>query len=816
MSSCPPDGSPDSPIAVLGEWPGREELRRGRGFVGPAGKILWPRLNARSILRGSCYVSNWSKEEVDPKKLKPGGTANLDQALRDELAETNCKLVLSAGANVTRALLSDIPEFAGWPIELDWCHGQWFNWRGRLVLPCFNPAGALRDPASFQYTEEDLGVFGSSERRVQLPVPCKQNFLGGLRFFDGWVCGLDTEGTVADPYTVQVAVSAEDVWIGCCDDKNDMAELHEFIKRCPLVVLHNALWDLEVLAAVGIDLDQMGVKYADTMNLAYVRNEAGQSLKTLARRHLRWEMVDYEDLVAPYHLAALEVLADEKIQAGISIEMRPFGRKRKDGTKDERPVVVLTDEAKSFQRGLVSVDPRKTLREKLGVDSHPSMVPWPRLKVYACRDAQATLALWQLFSSFCSQEDRAVYEHDMRVKPYLRRMRQVGLKTDPAQVDRAQLIVEAMTAHELEQATIEGLDINFNSGDQVSMMLTAEGYTTGKHRTKKGRPSTGKKGLKAAEKEGSRVGYFTIRVRELSKVSSTYLSKIPGFTQADGRIHPRVRDTRVPSGRLATHSPNLMAFPKRSDIGLLVRSCVVAEEGRLLGSWDLSQIELRVLAHESQDERMVRAFLDGLDLHQQTADNLKIPRNPCAKVMNFMVVYGGGPEKFLEEMAAEGQGGWDLETATQALRDWFKLYPGVAKYRDTVAEEMRETGGTRDRLGRFRRLPAIYLTDWGWPCSKLREEAIRQGVNHKIQGQAQAVIKDAMVRVWQTVLPTIQRYGYCEPLLQIHDELLLEFESWMWGELNPLMLEALCAGRDQFCIPILAEGKYGQNWAALK
>jgi uracil-DNA glycosylase family 4 len=818
-----PDGSSTSPYAIVGEAPGKEEVFQGKGFVGPSGKILWPLLGRKGIIRALCYVSNWSKEPLPESKKTKGLPPELIEAnniaIRAELAEIPSPRILLVGAWITKAVLSDIPEYRDWPIEMEWCHGQWFEWRGKLVMPCWHPASALYSSDSLQWTNEDIEAFVEKTPTPTWPVLTTQIYLKSLRGYHGSRCAIDTEGYVSKPYTVQVAFSPHHAWLGRADDPVAMAELRAFLPTCPLVIFHHALHDLEVLAAppISIDLDKLGVPYTDTMNMAYVQGEAGQSLKTLARRHLRWYMKDYDDLVRPYHEAIVRTEARNRLDSPSAYDL--VWKEQKTKAKNPKPPrleIVKTRETVLIENALRSEN-HELLAERVGISSSPEMIPFDELKVYGCRDALSTYALYVFYQMRLSARDQAVLAHDIAVKPYLRRMHQVGLAVDKTEIECASVVVESELSVLKDQAIAEGFDINFNSGDQVAIMLDTEGKNgfESKRRTKTGRQSTGKKSLKAAEKNGSRVAYYTIRIRELGKLKGTYLEKIEGFLWEDERMHPNIRDTRVPSGRLAMYSPNLMAFPKRGERGLLVRRCVVPALGRVIGSWDLSQIELRVLADESRDERMVRAFLEGRDLHQETADNLRIPRNPCAKVMNFLIVYGGGPEKFLEEMAAEGQSGWDIVNARQALDDWFRLYPGVKKYRLVVADEIRQTGGARDALGRFRRLPAIYLPSKNWPCGKLHEEAIRQGVNHKIQGRAQQVEKNGMKHVWDYVIPSLQPLGFYEPLLQIHDELLFELDEDLWDLANSLMLEALCSDSNQFVVPILAEGKKGRNWADL-
>jgi DNA polymerase-1 len=242
-----------------------------------------------------------------------------------------------------------------------------------------------------------------------------------------------------------------------------------------------------------------------------------------------------------------------------------------------------------------------------------------------------------------------------------------------------------------------------------------------------------------------------------------------------------------------------------------------------MASFDLSQIEYRITAALSQDAGMLEAYRSGRDLHHATVERVfggdPSMRAP-AKTVNFLMLYGGGAKNLFEGLIQNGVVNEDrsprftLSACGGMIQDWFQAYPGVRGLIDRTAEFIRSTGYSRTELGRRRYLPAIYLS--GDRLDYLREEAVRQGFNHVIQGTAQEVIKRAMVRVWEKVCGPMHRGGTIDPLLQYHDELVFQGPEGCFEEAKGVITEAMCADSKRFGIPIESKMVVGKDWGSLK
>jgi DNA polymerase-1 len=326
-------------------------------------------------------------------------------------------------------------------------------------------------------------------------------------------------------------------------------------------------------------------------------------------------------------------------------------------------------------------------------------------------------------------------------------------------------------------------------------------------KTSTGNPSTGKDALLAS---GDSIAKMIIKYRELDKLKSTYLGKIPQFVSADdGRIHARWQMGFVPSGRLSCRDPNLMAFPKRTAEGKLIRQAFVAPEGWLLGAWDLSQIELRVLAHESQDDKLLAVFRENRDLHQDTADGLGVSR-AFAKSINFLMSYLGGPETLSAKLASQGVKKSSAE-CHEIIAAWYDRYSGVREYSaEYIRGCVRAGGVARSWTNRPRNVAGVLLTGYQYPSTAMRADAERKAVNHAIQAGAQDLIKMAMVSILNTVLP--KYHGKAKPVLQIHDELAFEVHESVKHEFEHDVLDAL-TNTITLRVPVEADGGYGRCWS---
>ena len=280
--------------------------------------------------------------------------------------------------------------------------------------------------------------------------------------------------------------------------------------------------------------------------------------------------------------------------------------------------------------------------------------------------------------------------------------------------------------------------------------------------------------------------------------------------------------TRVVSGRLAGR---VLTWPARTKDGLRLRDCFPAPPGWMYGSWDLSQIELRLAAGFSQDKLMLKAFWDGLDLHQQSASALfgvpyeqvdKLSQRTPTKTVSYLVLYGGGEDKLFTELKIMGVQGFDRPASGKIIRDWLELYEGLDRYITRQTEKSRARGYAETWTGRRRYLPGMNLIGRHWPCSKLREEAERQGFNMEIQGGAQDLLKECEVRVME-VKKDLNAMGVgFEPCLQLHDEVVALVKKEHWEVTNSFMRAAMQDGVVRWGVPLECEGKMADTWGGLK
>ena len=366
-------------------------------------------------------------------------------------------------------------------------------------------------------------------------------------------------------------------------------------------------------------------------------------------------------------------------------------------------------------------------------------------------------------------------ELDLATWPIFSKMSRRGLLVSFDKMEA--LLADVQAQMEEQLALIEcfaGRKLNPMSGDDVARWMV-EQHMGGKH-TKGGRLTTGKQALQQHEHP---VLDAVLSYRGLEKLESTFILPTLEIAKRDpapggGIIHPRWRLTKVRSGRVASESPNLLAFPSRTEMGKRVRSCFIARPGFKLISADYSQLEPRTSAVLSQDERLLAIYREGRDLYIEVGTDLGVPRT-VAKTLTLGTFYGMGGQKLFESLVAEGvvQGDpsvpvFDLETCDALLKRWFEVYSGVKRLVDETVVAARQAGGWAYTVGgRGRLLPGLFLSGWGWPLAKLREEAERQCFNHLIQGTAAETMKAAQVRVDANV-PEFM------PQLQIHDELVGE------------------------------------------
>jgi DNA polymerase-1 len=301
-----------------------------------------------------------------------------------------------------------------------------------------------------------------------------------------------------------------------------------------------------------------------------------------------------------------------------------------------------------------------------------------------------------------------------------------------------------------------------------------------------------------------------LEYREIAKLKSTYADALPRLIHAEtGRVHTSFSQTGTATGRLSSSEPNLQNIPVRSELGREIRAAFVAAPGHTLLSADYSQIELRILAHFSEDPVLVEAFRTGQDIHARTAQEVfgvgplaqTAEHRRVAKAINFGIIYGQTP------FGLAGQLGIDPKEAAKFISAYFARYRGVKEYLDNSLAKARKAGVTRTMFGRLRPLPEINS-----PQPNLRSVAERTALNTPLQGTAADLIKLAMVAIDRQLPAEGLR---ARMILQVHDELLFELPEEELDRLSALVRHAM-ENVDTLLVPVVVDVKAGPNWRDMK
>lgn len=443
-------------------------------------------------------------------------------------------------------------------------------------------------------------------------------------------------------------------------------------------------------------------------------------------------------------------------------------------------------------------------------------VPLDRAAPYAAADADYTLRLKPLLEAALETMPAVASvfrDLEMPVVAALTRIEQAGIAVDEAYLrELGRRMGEQIAALEAEIHAVAERPFNINSADQladvlfIKVGLPAEGL----EKTKTGRYSLTAEVLeKLREKDSSGIIERIMRHRSLSKLKSTYLDELPNLINPEtGRVHTTYSQIGAATGRLSSNNPNLQNIPTRTDEGREIRRGFVAAPGHTFVACDYSQIELRVLAHMTQDPALMQAFLEDQDIHAATASRLfgvepdAVSKNQrrIAKMSVFGIIYGISSFGLAQRLAM-GRG-----EAQSMIDGIFAAYPGLRQYIEQTLEFGRREGYVQSMFGRRRRMPE--LTERG----PRRQAAEREAINAPIQATAADIMKMAMVRVDTAIR---ERQSLARVLLQVHDELILEAPH----DAVQATVELVCAameGAYQLRVPLKVESETGPNWEELK
>ena len=392
--------------------------------------------------------------------------------------------------------------------------------------------------------------------------------------------------------------------------------------------------------------------------------------------------------------------------------------------------------------------------------------------------------------------------------PILLHMELKGIRVDK---ERLQSILEEVEAKRKKlQAEIyveTGQQFNINSPQQLAHVLFDELGLPVVKRTRTG-ASTSESSLRRLADSYPYLETI-LMYRHLTKLASTYLKPLREYINPKtGRVYTSFRQISTSTGRLSSCNPNLQNIPVRDELGQRIRKAFIADKGHLLLSADYSQIELRILAHLSGDARLISAFQEGRDIHQETASEifdvlpLKVTAQMRrqAKIVNFGIIYGMSPFGLARDLNTP------QDEAAQFIERYFERYPGVKTYIEATLRDARENGFVSTLMGRRRYLPDIRSTN-----TQQRTMAERMAVNSPIQGTAADLVKIAMLRV-HTVFQNEHIPAWI--VLQIHDELLIEVYEQYLEQVRTLVREEMQQAM-RLEIPMLVNIKIGSNWAEM-
>ena len=432
----------------------------------------------------------------------------------------------------------------------------------------------------------------------------------------------------------------------------------------------------------------------------------------------------------------------------------------------------------------------------------------------AARTAALTLALVAPLRECMARENAAnVFDGiEMPLVPVLAKMERAGMLVDP---DCLHSLSEGLATQITEvERSIRDLagDETFNIGSPMQLshvLFDVMGLPTkGLKKTKRGYYSTNAKVLSDLARDHEIVRLI-LDWREKSKIKSTYLDTLGPLRRGDGRVHTTYNQTITATGRLSSSDPNLQNIPTRSELGRTVKTAFSAGEGSVFLAVDYSQIELRLLAHLSGDEHLVRAFNEGEDFHAETAARVfGVPVSEVtpdlrsrAKAVNFGIVYGQqayGLSQSLHISMAE---------ARDMIDRYYEAYPGVRTFLDNVVARAKQTGYAETMYGRRRHIPELKAKN-----PQLRGFGERTAMNHPMQGTAADIIKIAMARVSRR----LEEEGFAaHMILQVHDELDFECPIDEVERLTTMVRDAMEHVVD-LRVPLIAEASTGVTWADAK
>lgn len=885
-------------VMIVGEGPGEQEAEgfwRGstfvrEPFVGASGAAQDRFLMMNGLHRHRCYITNLIKNWI-PGNGNPTADdiAAAEPELLDEIGQCNPRFILAVGAYSTRWFLGDV--------DMESVHGHAYTsprCPGRSIIPCFHPAFGLRDPDANVLVWWDYQQAARYVRGELSAVPIRDEYPEPAYYepdLEQFLTYLECEPTVPLAVDVEGSIEYRDQWWGFSVSKFPGTGLvvrrsnpdfdsfvgiinWHFAANSPIVVYHNLLGiDADILRRMGVvGHTRRGLVY-DTMLAAFFLRVEPQGLKALARRHCGMEMRTYEEVIGDA-ATAKEIGYLICVARGDWPRPEPRLVYENDGTvRVYKPQALATRAEKILtdwgqDPASVNLTHRwRAVDEVLRGQATDALGPWPWATLddidldsatrYSGRDPDATIRVfYQLAPEIHSKGLTDRLQLDQRLLPIFDEMQSTGFIASRAHFEKLSadmwddmMRIGAQIAHRFNG------DRPFNPGsaDQVAKLAESRGLKGAKRSKKTHKISTAKKSMEHLRGIDEAMNLI-FSWRERQKIRTSFadptLERIPAESPY-GRVTCSIRTTRTNSDRISAQDPNLTAIPvdkgQTDDPYARIRAGFGAPPGMRLGGADLSQIEMRVIADESQDPFMMALFHEERDIHAETAIKIfhlepirtwdeqggefKYPsvhksrhRNPTKRA-GFGVGTGIQGPGLLDQLRQMGCEGWSVskfpDKTTDCVSDWcpggiihewFRVFPGVKGFFERCKARAARDGFIAERGGFPRYLPSIWSRD-----EYTAAEAGRQSHSHVIQGTAQWMLRVAM----DWIAPEIEKLRadsglYCAWVLQIHDEIIFCFHPNLEEEVRRIALDGLVNHSPQLSVPIKASWSTGETWDKLK
>ncbi|GAB3102064.1 DNA polymerase I [Lysobacter terrae] len=433
---------------------------------------------------------------------------------------------------------------------------------------------------------------------------------------------------------------------------------------------------------------------------------------------------------------------------------------------------------------------------------------------YAAEDADVTLRLHRALAPKLAAEpalERVYRDIEMPLVPVLERVEANGVLIDADELRRqSNDLGKRMLAAQQKATELAGRSFSLDSPKQLGQLLFDELKLPALVKTPSGQPSTNEEALEAIA-DLHELPRVILDYRGLAKLRSTYTDKLPEMVNPEtGRVHTSYHQAGAATGRLASNDPNLQNIPIRTDDGRRIRDAFIAPPGRKIVSFDYSQIELRIMAHLSEDAGLLRAFESGADIHRATAaevfgkalDEVSGNERRAAKAINFGLMYGMSAFGLARNLGiARGE-------AQDYIALYFSRYPGVREFMERTRQQARDRGYVETVFGR-----RLYLDNINARNQGLRAGAERAAINAPMQGTAADIIKRAMVQIdgWLSPLRSDTGASRALMVLQVHDELVFEVDENFVDTLRTEVAERMAAAA-QLRVPLVVDSGVGDNW----